>query len=151
MDEFKNIARVVGAFFGGLIGGLDGFLYALIVLMVIDYISGVMVAISKKEWSSEVGFKGISKKGYILMFVVVGNIIDTRILGQGSAIRTAVIFFYISNEGGSIVENAVNLGIPVPKKLKDVLIQLKDEESDEIKKEIEVTDVEEKELTTHDK
>lgn len=113
------VFATVGAFVGYFFGGMDGILYALLVFIVIDYISGVLVAISKRQLSSSVGFKGISKKILILLLVGIANIIDQQILGKGSAIRTATIFFYMSNEGISILENSANLGLPLPKKLLD--------------------------------
>ena len=113
-----------GGFMGYLLGGMDGFLYALIAFVVIDYITGLMVAAIQKKVSSEVGFKGICKKVLIFILVGVANIVDRQIIGNGSAIRTAVIFFYLSNEGVSMLENAGRLGLPIPKKLKDVLAQL---------------------------
>lgn len=114
-----------GGFLGWYLGGWDGFLYALTVFIVIDYLTGLMCAILEKKLSSEVGFRGIFKKVLIFALVGVGHIVDTQIIGDGSVLRTAVIFFYLSNEGISIVENAVRIGLPVPQKLKDVLLQLK--------------------------
>ena len=116
----------LGGFCGWFLGGFDGFLYALIAFVVIDYITGVMCAAVDKTLSSEVGFKGIFKKVLIFALVGVGHILDTRIIGAGSVLRTAVIFFYLSNEGVSLIENAAHLGLPVPKKLKEVLEQLHD-------------------------
>mgnify|MGYP003609241347 CR=1 FL=1 len=117
----------IGGFLGMLLGGMDGFLYALIVFVVIDYITGVMKAVAEKKLSSEVGFKGICRKVAIFCLVGVGHILDTKIIQTGSALRTAVIFFYLSNEGISIVENVAILGLPVPKKLLNALEQLNDE------------------------
>lgn len=114
----------VGGWLGWFLGGFDGFLYALITFVVVDYITGIMVAIINRELSSEIGARGIFKKILIFILVGVAHIIDTRIIGDGSAIRTAVIFFYMSNEGISIIENASRIGLPVPQKLKDVLAQL---------------------------
>ncbi len=116
----------IGGFIGSFIGGIDGFLYALIAFVVIDYITGVMVGIAQKKLSSEVGFKGICKKVLIFLLVGIGSIIDTKILGEGNALRTAVVFFYLSNEGISILENVAIIGLPVPQKLKDILAQLND-------------------------
>ena len=99
-------------------------MYALIAFVVIDYITGVMCAIADKSLSSAIGFKGICRKVLIFALVGVGHILDTQVVGNGSVMRTAVIFFYISNEGVSLIENAVHLGLPVPQKLKDVLEQL---------------------------
>ena len=123
----------IGGFMGYLLGGMDGFLYALIAFVVIDYITGLMVAAIQKKVSSEVGFKGICKKVLIFILVGVANIVDKQIIGNGSAIRTAVIFFYLSNEGISILENTALIGLPVPQKLKDVLAQLKGSEDKEDK------------------
>lgn len=107
-------------------GGFDGFLYALIVFVVVDYVTGVMVGILNKELSSQIGFRGIFKKVVIFSLVAVAHIIDTHVIGNGSVLRTAVIFFYLSNEGISILENAVKIGLPIPEKLKNVLEQLKE-------------------------
>lgn len=116
----------VGGTLGWFLGELDGFLYALIAFVVIDYLTGVMCAIVEKKLSSAVGFKGIFKKVLIFVMVGVGNIIDVQVLGQAGVLRTAVIFFYLSNEGVSMLENAGHLGLPIPQKLKDVLAQLHD-------------------------
>lgn len=115
---------VVGGWFGYFLGGWDGFLYALLTFVVIDYITGLMCAVLDKKLSSEVGFRGIFKKVLIFSLVAIGHIIDKNVIGDGSVIRTAVIFFYLSNEGISILENAVHVGLPVPQKLKDILEQL---------------------------
>ena len=113
-----------GGFLGWFLGGVDGFLYALTAFTVIDYITGVMCAITDKKLSSSVGFKGICRKVLIFTLVGIGNIVDVYVLGQGGVLRTAVIFFYLSNEGVSIMENTTHLGLPIPTKLKDVLEQL---------------------------
>ena len=113
-----------GGFLGWFLGGFDGFLYALIAFTVIDYITGVMCAITDKNLSSSVGFKGICRKVLIFTLVGIGNIVDVYVLGQGGVLRTAVIFFYLSNEGVSIMENSAHLGLPIPAKLKEVLEQL---------------------------
>ncbi len=118
----------IGGFIGWLLGGFDGFLYALIAFAVIDYITGVMCAISDKRLSSKVGFKGICRKVLIFILVGIGNIIDVYVLGDAGVLRTAVIFFYLSNEGVSLLENSAHLGLPVPDKLKDVLQQLHNKE-----------------------
>jgi toxin secretion/phage lysis holin len=116
----------IGGWLGWFLGGYDGFLYALIVFVVIDYLLGVMCAILEKHLSSDVGAQGIFKKVVIFSLVGVAHIIDQNIIGDGSAIRTAVIFFYLSNEGISIIENSTRLGLPIPEKLRDILEQLKD-------------------------
>ena len=115
-----------GGFLGWFLGGVDGFLYALIAFTVIDYITGVMCAITDKNLSSAVGFKGICRKVLIFTMVGIGNIVDVYVLGEGGVLRTAVIFFYLSNEGVSILENSAHLGLPIPQKLKNVLEQLHD-------------------------
>ena len=114
----------LGGFLGWFLGGVDGFLYALIAFTVIDYITGVMCAITDKKLSSSVGFKGICRKVLIFALVGLANILDVNILGQGSILRTAVIFFYLSNEGVSMLENCAYIGLPIPDKLRDVLAQL---------------------------
>ena len=114
----------VGGWLGYFLGGWDGFIYALIAFVVIDYITGLMCAVLDKKLSSEVGFRGIFKKVLIFSLVAIGNIVDKSVIGDGSVIRTAVIFFYLSNEGVSILENAAHIGLPVPQKLKDILEQL---------------------------
>ena len=113
-----------GGFLGWFLGGFDGFLYALIAFTVIDYITGVMCAITDKKLSSSVGFKGICRRVLIFTLVGIGNIVDVYVLGQGGVLRTAIIFFYLSNEGVSIMENTAHLGLPIPAKLKEVLEQL---------------------------
>lgn len=125
---FQLFFTALGAWLGGFMGGLDGFLYTLIMFVVVDYVTGFMAAITEKSLSSEVGFKGIAKKVVIFLLVGVGNMLDVHVLGQGAVIRTAVIFFYLSNEGVSILENAGRLGLPIPAKLRAVLEQLRDEE-----------------------
>ena len=115
---------VVGGWLGRYLGGGDGLLYALIAFVVVDYITGVMCAIADKKLSSQVGFKGICRKVLIFVLVGVANILDVQVLAAGSVLRTAVIFFYLSNEGVSMLENAGRLGLPIPQKLKDVLAQL---------------------------
>ena len=116
----------LGGFLGWFLGGADGFLYALIAFVVIDYATGVLCAIADKNLSSEVGFKGICRKVLIFTLVGIGNILDVYVLGEAGVLRTAVIFFYISNEGVSLLENSAHLGLPIPEKLKDVLAQLHD-------------------------
>jgi toxin secretion/phage lysis holin len=130
MKEFWNtmqlIFSAVGGWLGYFLGGCDGLIYALIAFVVIDYITGVMCAIADHKLSSAVGFKGIYRKVLIFLLVGIANVLDMHIIGTGSILRTAVIFFYISNEGVSLVENAAHLGLPVPEKMKNVLEQLHD-------------------------
>ena len=130
MKEFWNsiqlVFAAVGGWLGYFLGGCDGLLYALIAFVAIDYITGVMCAISDHTLSSEVGFKGICRKVLIFLLVGIANVLDVQIIQTGSVLRTAVIFFYISNEGVSLLENAAHLGLPVPDKIKVVLEQLHD-------------------------
>jgi toxin secretion/phage lysis holin len=130
MKEFWNTIQLIFAAIGGwlgyYLGGCDGLLIALVVFVVVDYVTGVMCAIADKKLSSEVGFKGICKKVLIFVLVGIANILDVHVIGTGSILRTAVIFFYISNEGLSLLENAGHLGLPIPTKLKEVLEQLHD-------------------------
>lgn len=123
MKEFWNVVQMVFAAVGGwlgyFLGGCDGLLYALVAFVVIDYITGVMCGIADRKLNSEVGFKGIA------------NILDVNVIGTGSVLRTAVVFFYISNEGVSLLENAAHLGLPVPEKMKKVLEQLHDRLDDD--------------------
>ena len=130
MRGFWNIAQLaftlVVGWLGYFLGGCDGLILALVLFVVADYITGVMCAVTDKKLSSSIGFKGIFRKVLIFMLVGIANIIDFHVLKQGSVIRTAVIFFYLSNEGLSLTENAAHLGLPVPEKLKNVLEQLHD-------------------------
>ena len=130
MREFWNsiqlIFAAVGGWLGWFLGGCDGLLYALIAFCIIDYLSGVACAIADHNLSSQIGFKGIFKKVLIFLLVGIGHILDTQVIGSGSVLRTAVIFFYLSNEGVSLIENAAHLGLPITEKLKSVLEQLHD-------------------------
>ena len=118
----------LGGWLGYFLGGLDGLMIALIVLMTLDYVSGVMCAVIDKKLSSDIGFKGICKKVFVLMLVGVANVVDVHVVGTGSALRGAVICFYLANEGLSLLENAAYVGLPVPEKLKDILAQLHDKD-----------------------
>ena len=143
MKEFWNAIQLVftavggwlGYFLGGwlgyFLGGCDGLLIALVVFVAADYITGLMCAIIDKKLSSEVGFKGICRKVLIFILVGIANILDVEVIGTGSILRTAIIFFYLSNEGVSLLENAAYLGLPIPEKLKDVLQQLHDRAENE--------------------
>ena len=123
----------LGGWLGYVLGGMDGFLIALVVFMTIDYATGIMCAVVDKKLSSAVGFRGIFKKVLILMLVGIANVIDVHVVGTGSALRGATVCFYLSNEGLSILENTVHLGLPVPEKLKEVLSQLHNREGKEQK------------------
>lgn len=114
----------LGGWFGYFIGGVDGFMTALIILMALDYITGIMCAIVDKKLSSSIGFKGIFKKMLIIMLVGVAHIVDLNVVGSHEALRGAVVCFYLSNEGVSLLENAAHLGLPIPEKMKSILAQL---------------------------
>ena len=130
MKEFWNTIQLaftaVGGWLGYFLGGCDGLLYALVVFSVLDFLTGIMCAILDHKLSSSVGFKGIFRKVLIFALVGVGHVLDQQVIGNGSILRTAVIFFYLSNEGISLLENASYLGLPIPEKLKVVLEQLHD-------------------------
>ena len=134
MKEFWNMIQavftMVGGWLGYFLGGCDGLLFALVVFVAMDYITGVMCAAADQKLSSEVGFKGICRKVLIFMMVGIANVLDVQIIGNGSVLRTAVIFFYLSNEGVSLLENAGHLGLPIPSRLKAVLEQLHDRSED---------------------
>jgi toxin secretion/phage lysis holin len=130
MKELWNTLQLalaaVGAWLGWFHGGMDGLIYAVIVFVIAAYITGVMCAINDKRLSSEIGFKGICRKIIIFMLIGVANLIDVYVIKSGAMLRTATIFFYLSNEGISLLENAVHLGLPVPEKIKQALKQLAD-------------------------
>lgn len=128
MKENIQLAfTALGGALGTVLGGWDGFLYALVVFVIVDYLTGLMAAGVKKELSSEIGFRGICRKIFIFLLVMVAHIIDSQVIRDGSVVRTAAIFFYLSNEGISIMENAAVVGLPIPEKLREVLGQLRDD------------------------
>ena len=133
MKEFWNMIQLVitamGGWLGYFLGGCDGLLIALVLFAVVDYLTGIMCAVADQKLSSQVGFKGICRKVLIFLLVGIANIIDVQVIGTGSVIRTAVIFFYLSNEGVSILENAAHLGLPIPETLKAALAQIHDRAS----------------------
>ena len=135
--KIQIAAAAIGGWIGYFLGGKDGMLIALVIFMALDYITGLMCAVMDKKLSSAVGFKGICKKVLILMLVGVANILDVHVVGQGSALRGAVIAFYLSNEGLSLLENAAYIGLPIPEKLREILAQLhnRDDKSDHSDKE----------------
>lgn len=122
----QTLLAMIGGALGYFLGGFDGLFAVLAMMIVVDYITGVMVAIKEKRVSSKIGFTGICRKILILLFVGIANMLDMHVVGSGSMLRTATIFFYVSNEGISILENAANLGLPVPRKIKEILEQLHD-------------------------
>ena len=135
--KIQMAIAAIGGWLGYFLGGVDGLMIALIIFMVLDYITGLMCAVIDKKLSSAVGFKGICKKVLILMLVGVAHIVDLHVVGTGDALRSAVVCFYLSNESVSMLENAAHLGLPIPEKLKSVLAQLhgrtdekKDDEKD---------------------
>lgn len=127
MEHIRYWAAGVGAVLGDFFGGMDGLLTVLVAFVVLDYITGVLCSVIEKCLSSETGFKGICQKVMIFCLVGMANLLDTQIIGSGSMLRTAVIFFYCANEGISIIENAARIGLPVPEKLRKVMEQLKGE------------------------
>lgn len=126
--KVQAAVAAIGGYIGYFVGGVDGLMTALIIFMVIDYITGLMCAVADKKLSSAVGFKGICKKVLIILLVGVAHIVDLHVVGTGSALRSAVVCFYLSNEGVSLLENAAHLGLPIPDRLKMALEQLHDRE-----------------------
>ena len=127
--KLQMAITAVGGVLGYFLGGMDGMLTALIIFAVLDYVTGLMCAVAEKKLSSSVGFKGICKKILIFMLVGVAHIVDMHIIGNGNALRTAVVCFYLSNEGISLLENAAHIGLPIPAKLKEILAQLHDRDT----------------------
>ena len=128
INALQLIFTAIGGYIGYFLGGFDGLIYALVAFVVIDYITGLMAAVVEKKLSSGIGFRGIFKKVLIFALVGIGHTIDFYLIEKGSAVRTAVIFFYLSNEGLSIIENASKVGLPIPEKLKTVLTELRRED-----------------------
>ena len=128
--SISAIFATIGGFLGGLLGGIDGLIYALTVFVCIDYLTGIMVAVVERKLSSEIGFRGIFKKVVIFCLVGIGSIMDKELLKNGSVLRTAIIFFYIANEGISILENVGTIGLPIPKKIKKILEKFKEEDDE---------------------
>ena len=128
MESFFDIRWLsagIGAALGDYLGSFDSLMYALLAFIVTDYVTGLLCAIVERNLSSAIGFKGICQKVFILALVGVANILDVHVAGGGCVLRSAVIFFYISNEGISIIENAARIGLPVPQKLQNMMKQLK--------------------------
>lgn len=122
----KIFVATVGTTFTWLFGAWDTALTVLVCFMILDYITGVLRAFINKEVSSNIGLIGIARKSLILVVLIVGVLLD-RLLNEGTWVfRTLIAYFYIANEGISLLENCVGLGLPVPQKLQDTLIQLKE-------------------------
>lgn len=130
LEKSKVLFALLGCVLGWLMGEPDSLIYSLIVLVVLDYVTGVLLAVRNKKVSSEIGFRGICKKITIFILVAVGNVIDKYIIGTGHSLRTMIIAFYLSNEGISIMENAGRMGLPIPKILKESLLKLHNNPSD---------------------
>jgi toxin secretion/phage lysis holin len=128
ISTLQLVFTAIGGYIGYFLGGFDGLIYALVAFVVIDYITGLMAAVIEKKLSSDIGFRGIFKKVLIFTLVGIGHIIDFHLIEKGSAVRTAVIFFYLSNEGLSIMENAAKVGLPIPEKLRVVFTELRRED-----------------------
>ena len=126
--KIQGAITVIGGWLGYFLGGLDGLMIALVVFVILDYVTGIMCAINDRKLSSAVGFRGICRKVLIFLLVCVAHIVDLHVVGSGSALRGAVVCFYLSNEGVSMLENAAHLGLPIPEKLKASLEQLHDRE-----------------------
>lgn len=130
IEYFKEIIAAVGTGLTWLFGAWDTALLVLILFIVLDYTTGVLKAYYNKEISSDIGRRGITKKATILIVLIVAVLLD-RLLNTGSWVfRTLVCYFYIANEGISLLENCASLGLPIPEKLKDALVQLKDGKKD---------------------
>lgn len=130
MDNFLDIRVLfawLGTFFSEYMGGFDSLIYVLIIFMIVDYLTGVIGGVASGKLSSNIGFIGIYRKIMMLCLVGMANVLDQHILQTESILRTTVIFFYLSNEGISILENTAILGVPVPNKLHEILKRLKDE------------------------
>ena len=127
----KGAIAALGGAAAYLWGPWDALINALIALVALDYVTGVICAAANKRLSSEIVFKGLIKKAVIFALVAVAGVADKVIPATNQAIRAAVILFYIANEAISILENAAELGLPVPEKLKAVLIKTKGEDKAE--------------------
>ena len=132
-NVLSGVFAAIGLWLGLFIGPVNGLLIALIVFVITDYVTGFASAIVRKELSSSVGFKGLARKVLIFLIVGIANVLDVYVLGANAVLRTAVILFYMANEGLSIIENAGEIGLPIPKKLKEVLAQLRKKSGEEDK------------------
>lgn len=132
MDRIFNwtstVIGIVGGYFAAIFGQWDSILWALLVIMVLDYLTGVIKAIYTKTMSSEIGFKGLLKKITVLIIVALSNVLQ-QITGDNVAIREIVIMFYVANEGISVLENVAVIYPRKPKGIKDILLQIRDSNS----------------------
>ena len=135
LNYFKIIVAAIGTGVTWLLGTWDTALIVLVSFMALDYLTGVLRAWINKEVSSDIGLKGIARKTVIFIVLIVAVLLD-RLLNTGTWVfRTLICYFYIANEGISLLENCAGLGLPIPEKLKDALVQLKDGEKKELSKE----------------
>lgn len=125
LNWFSALTATLGGWLGWLFGGLDGFLTVLIIFVILDYVSGILRAGVERKLSSVIGFRGLARKMAMFVMVIIGHLVDDMLIGYGGILRTAVIFFYCANEALSILENVTSIGLPIPKKLKDILLQLR--------------------------
>lgn len=131
MSKFKEIIRLIFTLFGSclgfFLGDMDIFIYTLLAFVICDYLSGIIRAGFERKLSSKVGFRGIFKKIMIFIIVGIANLCDKNLTQNQAMIRSAIMFFYIANEGLSILENSLAIGLPIPEKLKILLEQFKEE------------------------
>lgn len=128
IDYIKLAAAQTGAIIGLYIGDITGMIWALLIFAIIDYMTGVTAAILEHNLSSEIGFRGITRKVLLFMIVGLANVLDVYVIGTGGVCRSMVVLFYLANEGLSIIENVARCGVPVPEKLKVILKQLEEED-----------------------
>lgn len=131
MNRFKSVAGWINILLGFLFHEIDGLMWALITLMILDYITGVTVAVIDKKLSASVGAKGIAKKVLIFVIVIIANIVDIHVIGSGHVMRSVTIMFYIANEAISVLENASEAGLPVPKKILTLLSDIRKKGNDD--------------------
>lgn len=127
VSYFKSFCAILGVVIGWFFGEVNSLVYVLLAFMIIDYITGVICAVKDKQVSSKIGFLGVTRKLLIIVLVGIGNVIDYYVIGSGSTLKTMLILFYLSNEGISILENMTKLGLPIPEKLKTILLQINED------------------------
>lgn len=126
---FNEVSSIILTFTIYYLGGFDVALKSLLIIIIIDYITGVLSAIYNKKLSSKIGFRGILKK-FAYLFIVALSVVLDKILGNTGTVRNLVIYFFVANDGISILENVAEMNIPLPKKLTEILEQLKDKEGE---------------------